>query len=283
MWAWRRRRSAGAISARLLAGHVPARHRARPPRARRIADAAPLVRSAVSERRRAAPWSAPSRTTIASSAPTARGGERRRRRSRGAGRGPAARASLRLAGSPSAPLATTIRGPRARPATARSFTAAGKPAPPRPRRPLRSTASISSRALAAAGRGSGPCRVEVLGQRRIAAGAQAGEQPAGARAGGRRAAIGAPQASELPRAGTRPGHAPLAGRCAAPIAQPHRPCRRRACRGLDPCPCERHDPARVERRLPAGPSVTRPDVIATPPPAERLAESVIVERAPARR
>ena len=53
--------------------------------------------------------------------------------------------SFSLAGSPSTPFATTVRGPRPC-ATARSFVAVGNALPPRPRRPLRATMSIRSTA-----------------------------------------------------------------------------------------------------------------------------------------
>jgi hypothetical protein len=51
--------------------------------------------------------------------------------------------SLPLAGSPSAPLTTTT-GERRPSRTARSLIPVGKAAPPRPRRPDRSTAAMKS-------------------------------------------------------------------------------------------------------------------------------------------
>ena len=51
--------------------------------------------------------------------------------------------SLRLAGSPSAPLATTIARPR-EPATARILMAVGNAPPPRPSSPARSISSINA-------------------------------------------------------------------------------------------------------------------------------------------
>ena len=52
-------------------------------------------------------------------------------------------ASLRLAGSPSAPLATTTGRRRDAPATARHLAATGNHAPPWPTSPLASSSSIS--------------------------------------------------------------------------------------------------------------------------------------------
>ena len=64
--------------------------------------------------------------------------------------------SLALAGSPSVPLATTTGARRA--ATAASFRAVGKAAPPRPVSPDRSTSSISAsrRGRSRLGDGAGP-------------------------------------------------------------------------------------------------------------------------------
>ena len=64
--------------------------------------------------------------------------------------------SLALAGSPSVPLATTTGARRA--ATAASFRAVGKAAPPRPVSPDRSTSSISAsrRGRSRMGDGAGP-------------------------------------------------------------------------------------------------------------------------------
>ena len=95
-------------------------------------------------------------TTIASSAPTARAATTAPSITR-CGAWARSTRSLRLAGSPSAPLPTTIAR-RRRPATARSFMAVETCAPPRPRRPLRSTASRSAPASPRRAAGSGPCR-----------------------------------------------------------------------------------------------------------------------------
>ena len=58
---------------------------------------------------------------------------------------------MKLIGSPSTPFATTT-GRRLLEATAASLRPAGKPPPPRPRRPLAVTSSIRPR-----DEGSGPC------------------------------------------------------------------------------------------------------------------------------
>ena len=79
--------------------------------------------------------------TITSEAPTAPAASTAPSSTRWGSR-PSSSRSFALAGSVSEPLTTT--GPtRRRPATARSLRAVGKSAPPRPRRPLRSTSSIS--------------------------------------------------------------------------------------------------------------------------------------------
>jgi len=59
--------------------------------------------------------------------------------------------SFALAGSPSAPFATTTGA--VRPATTASFRAVGNPAPPRPDSPARSTSAISACPSASAGGG----------------------------------------------------------------------------------------------------------------------------------
>ncbi len=61
--------------------------------------------------------------------------------------------SLALRGSPSAPLASTIARPSPRAATVAHFRATGKPAPPRPRRPLSARTSMMARRSPAGGNG----------------------------------------------------------------------------------------------------------------------------------
>ena len=79
-------------------------------------------------------------------------------------------ASFALAGSPSEPLAITKRGPRPL-ATARILVAVGKPLPPRPRRPLRSTKPITSTVRRRPKRwGAAPSTRDVRGQRLVARG-----------------------------------------------------------------------------------------------------------------
>ena len=67
---------------------------------------------------------------------------------------------LELSGSPSAPLARTTARPSPRSATVAHLRATGKPAPPRPRRPLASRIGIRSAAV-----GRGPEPALVVGER----------------------------------------------------------------------------------------------------------------------
>ena len=154
------------------------------------------------------------------------------------------RLSLWLAGSPSTPFATTM-GERPA-ATARSLRCVGKPAPPRPRRPLASTAAISALRLAAQ-RGQAAVARDVRGQRASArppAAAGAGASAARARRVAPRRSSARPAAGRREVLGGRRGRRQQAqhDRCR------RRPrCRRRRRRASSTAPASRAHARAVQR------------------------------------